>query len=155
MSLPELPTDPSTTFTTTGHARTVQGRTMVILPYAAPVGPSRGRRYRIETAYGPAFSRVILSIGGQAAMRPPDQIPLHDGEQLAISVRALPERPTQRIPADLRRALTTAELRLDGLDESAVRHLLSMVAEAHDPEIRAARVTAAVQAAQLMHGVQS
>jgi hypothetical protein len=155
MSLTELPTDPTATITTTGHSRILHGRPLLLLPYVAPVGACRGRKYRVEIAHGPACSRVVLSIGGQAAMRPPDRILLDDGEYLVLCLRALPPRTLQRVPADLDRALAAAGLDLDGFDVSRVRHLVSMVAEARDPVIRAARVGLAVEAARFMDGAGS
>lgn len=154
MSLPELPTD-TTTITMTGHARVVHGHTLIVVPYAAPTGPSRGRRFRVETDHAPPVFRVVLSLGGHAAMRPPDQIPLDDGEAVTLRLCALPAPPRQRIPADLSRALAEAGRGLDGLDESAVRHLLSMVTEARDPGIRAIRVTVAVAATDRMRKADS
>jgi hypothetical protein len=152
MSLPELPTD--TTVISTGHARTVAGQTLIVLPYAAPIGPSRGRRFHVETDDTAPVFRVVFSLGGHAAMRPPGPLPLRAGESVTLRLRASTARSRQRIPADLTRALAAVGLGLDGFDEAAVRHLLSMVTEARDPHIRAARVTAAVAAAEHMRKAQ-
>lgn len=149
MSLPELP---ATTVTVTGRVRTVARRTLIVLPFAAPTGPGRGRRFRIETGTTTPFFRVVLSVGGRAAMRPPDQVALWEGDSLTMRIRVCSARRTRRVPADLDRALAAAETGLDGLDESTVRHLLSMVTEARDPQIRATRITAAVAAAEQIRG---
>lgn len=143
--LPELPTG-AATMAVTGLARVVGGRTLVVLPFAAPVGPSRGRRFRVDTDNGAPVTRVVLRLGGRAALRPPDHAALGEGELVPMRLRALPARSRQRVPADLDKALAEAGLGLDGLDESTLRHLLSMVNEAHDPDIRATRIAAAVTA---------
>jgi hypothetical protein len=146
MPLPELTTDLRITVDMTGHARVVAGRVLVVLPYAAPIGAGRGRRYRVEGTNGRAVSCVVLSLDGQAALRPPESTPLVDGQPVTVRLRALPARRARCVPDDLRRALTAAGTSLDHLDDAAVRHLLLMTTEARDPAIRADRVRAAVDA---------
>jgi len=148
MAFPELPTDGNAPLTVTGHARSVRGRLLVVLPYAAPIGPSRGRFFRIETDHGKAVSLVVFSLAGQAALRPPDSTPLANGQPVTLRLRALPPRRSRRVPGDLERALTAAGLTLEQLDGPAAQHLLLMVTEARAPAIRAQRVRAAVEAAR-------
>lgn len=152
--LPELPAD-ATTVAVTGLARVIHGRILVMLPFAAPLGPNRGRRFRVETDDSPPVTRVVLCLGGRAALRPPGQAPLSEGEPMPMRLRALPQRGSQRVPADLDQALAKAGLGLDGLAESTLRHLLSMVSEAHDPEIRATRIAAAVTATAAAQAAQA
>jgi hypothetical protein len=147
VSLPELTTDTWVTVEVTGQARTVSHCVLIMLPYAAPTGASRGRRYRIELHGGPAMARVVLSVHGQAALRPPDAMPLTDGQSVKLRLRALPNRRPRQIPGDLRWALEAAGTTLDQLGTPATQHLLLMVAEAAEPSIRAQRVRAAVEAA--------
>lgn len=148
MSLPELPTD--TDITVTGWVRNLNGRPIVILPYAAPTGPRRGRRFRVRGQYTAAVSRVVFSVGGQAALTAPTDAPMRAGELVTLRLHALPVRPKQRVPDDLRKALIQSGLDLNEFDESTVRHVLSMVAEAREPSIRSSRITAAVSAALSM-----
>ncbi|MGH4022429.1 MAG: hypothetical protein ACRDT0_24965 [Pseudonocardiaceae bacterium] len=97
---------------------------------------------------GLAVSRVVFSLGGQAALRPPSSIPLDHGQSVTLYLRALSPRRSRRFPDDLYQALTEAGTTLEHLDEPAAQHLLLMVTEARDPVIRAQRVHAAVEAAR-------
>jgi hypothetical protein len=146
MSLPELPT--GTIVATVGHTRSIAGRRLLVLPYAAPTGPHRGRRFRVETDGCASVFRVVFSVGGNAALRPPDDLVSGDGEPVRLRLRASATRTRLRVPTDLAEALADAGHGLDGLEEPAVRHLISMVSEAHDPEIRIARIRAAVTAVE-------
>jgi hypothetical protein len=142
-----LTADSQVTVEVTGQARAVSGCVLIILPYAAPTGASRGRRYRVELRGGPTMTRVVLSVHGQAALRPPGARPLTDGQPVKLRLRALPNRRPRQIPGDLRRALEAAGTTLDHLGTPAAQHLLLMVTETSEPSIRAQRVRAAVQAA--------
>lgn len=154
MSLPELPSDIHTTTTVTGYVQTVNDRQLVVLPYAAPVSVSRGRRYRVTIDESLAVTRIVLSVRGQAVLRPPVLIPAKDGQATSVRLRALPARRPRRTPDDLRRALEDAGTTLNQLDEPAAQHLLLMITEAHDPAIRARRVQAAVEAALASDGLR-
>ena len=154
MPLPDLTTDTSVTTETIGRLRLVSGRLLVVLPYGAPVGKSRGRRYRADFDSGDVVSRVVLSVTGCAALRPPDSLQLSEDESVRLRLRALPTRRAHQVPEDLERHLAAADASLDDVDEADIQHLLLMVAEAKDPAIRAERIRAAVDAARATSGVR-
>ncbi|MDA8369065.1 MAG: hypothetical protein M0026_04275 [Nocardiopsaceae bacterium] len=148
MSFPELPVDDQTTVEATGHVRFICERPLIVLSYAAPIDISRGHRYRVEADHSSAVSRVVFSLGGRAALRPPTSLPLNENQSVALRLRALPSRRSRRIPHDLSRALAEAGASLEHLNEPAAQHLLLMVTEARDPVIRAQRIQIAIEATQ-------
>ncbi|MGV9839134.1 hypothetical protein ACWDUL_33720 [Nocardia niigatensis] len=149
----DLPSDPGTYTEVTGRVVAVNGQLLVVLPFRVPTGANRGRRYRIEHD-GAAGSSVVYSFDGCAALSLPDRTPLTVNETVTFRVRALPQRRMPRVPTDLAAALSTAGVTLADLSEPEVRHLLSMVQEAHDPEseVRRARVSHAVNVARQASG---
>ena len=145
MSLPELTTDTWVTVEVTGQARTVSHCVLIMLPYAAPTGASRGRRYGSNCTADRRWHALCCPYGWRAT--PLDAMPLTDGQPVKLRLRALPDRRPRQIPGDLRWALEAAGTTLDHLGTPATQHLLLMVAEAAEPSIRAQRVRAAVEAA--------
>src|SRR2546430_17080908 len=47
----------------------IGGRQMMRLPYAAPIGPSRGKRYRVAVDGGRFSVRMVMNVAGQAVVR--------------------------------------------------------------------------------------
>lgn len=142
--LPELPAIP---VSTEGTLRRLHGRTVLVLDFAAPRGPHRGRRYRVEHHHGTGgCSRVVFNIDGRAALRPPPWAAQQTSGAVALRLRPLPDRRHHRIPADLQQALTAADLDLDHITEPELTQILEMIVEAGNDQLRADRITAAVAA---------
>jgi hypothetical protein len=141
--LPELPTS-TTPITTVGAVRELHGRRVVVLDYAAPRGPNRGRRFRVDSE--PATtgcSRVVFNVDGRAALRPP---PWTTNAEVTLRLRALPAPRAHRVPGDLRHALSVAGLDLDHITAPELEQMLEMIVEAHDGILRAARIDIVVAA---------
>ncbi|SUD49596.1 Uncharacterised protein [Nocardia otitidiscaviarum] len=142
--LPELPTTPITTI---GTVRSIGGATVIVLDYAAPRGPRRGCRYRVDPIDAEpgttGCTRVVFHLDGRAALRPP---PWAQQREVGLRLRALPDRRAHQIPRDLAAALETAAVTIDHLTDADLTQMVEMVIEAHDPAVRAARITAVVTA---------
>ncbi len=123
----------------------ISGQRLLLLPMRAPVGPFRGRRYRVTDHNGHAHVRLVLVVSGRAALRAPAGLPAA-ARSVTVTIEAL--RPTRRrgLPCDLSTALASAGADLDQLTEAARDQLLQMVGESSTIEIRAARIQAAVDA---------
>ncbi|MFE9328550.1 hypothetical protein ACIHDR_47125 [Nocardia sp. NPDC052278] len=142
--LPELPAIP---VSTEGSLRWLHGRTVVVLDFAAPRGPHRGRRYRVEHHHGASgCSRVVFNIDGRAALRPPPWAAQQTSGTVKLRLRPLPGRRHHRIPPDLQQALTAADLDLDHITEPELTQILEMIVEAADEQVRADRINVAVHA---------
>lgn len=142
--LPELPAIP---VSTEGCLRRLHGRTVVVLDYAAPRGPHRGRRYRVEHHHGTnGCSRVVFNIDGRAALRPPPWAAQQTDGAVKLRLRPLPQRRHHRVPPDLQWALTAADLDLDHVTEPELTQILEMIVEAADGQVRADRITVALHA---------
>lgn len=144
MSLNQLPTDPGQSITVMGQVQQVAGRTLLVLPIAAPVGRSRGHRIRVAIGDRPASTRLALVVAGQLALRldKPEEATLG----VPVTVRTVPRRHLRRIPRDLAAALAEEELDLCDLPGHEADQLLLLVKESASPGVRAARITAAVAA---------
>jgi hypothetical protein len=129
----------------------VAGRRLLVLPFAAPVGRSRGRRYEVRLGDGPVRARVVLNVGGRAALVPPPEVDL-SATDIDVQVRALRPQRRRSVPADLRQALSEHGLSLAAVPEAEQVQLLLMIGESATPEVRAARLRAAVQAASAWSG---
>ncbi|MGN2636438.1 hypothetical protein ACTD5D_09650 [Nocardia takedensis] len=142
--LPELPAIP---VSTEGTLRRLHDRIVVVLDFAAPRGPHRGRRYRVEhhNEVG-GCSRVVFNLDGRAALRPPPWAEQQTSGAVTLRLRPLPDRRHHRTPADLQQALAAADLELDHITEPELTQILEMIVEAGNDQVRTARVTAAVAA---------
>jgi len=142
--LPELPAIP---VYTEGCLRRLSGHAVVVLDFAAPRGPHRGRRFRVENHHGTSgCSRVVFNIDGHAALRPPPWAAQQTSGPVKLRLRPLPDRRHHRVPPDLQRALTTADLVLDHITEPELNQILEMIVEAADEQVRADRITVALHA---------
>ncbi|WP_067859848.1 hypothetical protein [Nocardia shimofusensis] len=140
--LPELPAIP---VSTEGTLRRLPGRTVVVLDFAAPRGPHRGRRYRVEHHHGPGgCSRVVFNIDGRAALRPPPWAAQQTSGAVKLRLRPLPDRRHHRIPPDLQQALAAADLDLDHITEPELAQILEMIVESGNEQVRADRIAVAV-----------
>lgn len=144
--LPPLTEDPEEA--SCGHARVRRPGErwlLLLLPFAAPTGRSRGCRYRVAVGCAPPRARVVLSVAGQAAVRAE---PAEVGGCNSVPVRVQALRPwrARRLPADLATALAREHLSLSVLPDQEVHQLLLMIGESADTRVRAARIRAAVAA---------
>lgn len=143
---PEMPSHLDTEVAASARLTSVRGQRMLLLPFTAPIGRSRGRRFRISLDGRRARTAVVLAVGGQAAVKAPAELGSHD-RTVPVRITALAPRRRRRVPADLEQALARAGASLENLTEAQVEQLLLMVTESSSGQIRAQRVTAAVQAA--------
>jgi hypothetical protein len=122
--------------------RDIGGRPLLILPFAAPIGSSRGRRFLVGIGDGPPRRQVVLSVGGHAALVPPVNLPAA-ATTIDVQLRPLPARRRPRIPADLRELLAACGLVVEEVPEAELTQLVHMVNESATPGVRAARLEAA------------
>ncbi|MFD4356759.1 hypothetical protein ACFWPX_29705 [Nocardia sp. NPDC058518] len=142
--LPDLPTTP---VSTGGAVRRLHGRTVLVLDFAAPRGPHRGRRFRVEDDHGTTgCSRVVFNLDGRAALRLPPWAARQTSGLVRLRLRPLPDRRNHRVPADLDRALTAADLDLAHITGPELTQMLEMIIEAGDAAVRADRITVVVRA---------
>lgn len=142
-----LPVDSERWCCTTAAVTQVGGHRLLVLPVAAPVGVSRGRRYLVVIGDdGAPHQRVVLSVAGRAAVVPPDDLPT-TVTQVTLRLRALPPRRRPRVPADLRDLLAADGLRVNAVPEPERTQLIRMINESATPQVRAARLDAARQIA--------
>lgn len=144
--LPPLPTDPRRAVSANAHLTEVAGHDVLLLPFSAPTGPYRGRRYRVSIAGGTAESRALLNVDGRAALAGRKVSTAAGGRSLRVHLRALPARRPRRVPADLHEALQRHGLVPDRLAAHELDQILLMVGESSNPSVRAARIRAAVVA---------
>lgn len=130
---------------------TIHGRPMLLFPLAAPVGRSRGRRYRVRVGDTPATVRVVFPIGAQAAVRVPKSLHVND-EMVTVTVAALPRAAAPEMPADLAAAMHESGTSLGHLTAAQRDQILLMVDEATTTAIRGQRIAAAVAAARAASG---
>jgi len=142
--LPSLSSDPDSWSATRGVVVEIADHRILLLPFAAPTGPSRGRRYELLWGDGRRTHAVVLSLDGRAAVAPPAGLACGSGDGVEVRLRPLRERRAHLEPADVRDRLAA-----DGLSPAAVptgewAHMLAMVRESSTPAVRAARIDAAV-----------
>lgn len=144
--LPPLPTDQRRAVSTIAYLTEVGGTTLLLLPFKAPTGPHRGRRYRVGIAGRPAQARVVLNIDGRAALAGELAPAGAGGRSVPVHLRALPTRRPRRVPADLHEALQSHGLVPDQLAANELDQILLMVGESSNRAVRAARIRAVVVA---------
>lgn len=150
--LPPLTEDPEEA--SCGHARVRRSGErwlLLLLPFAAPAGRSRGCRYRVALGCAPPRVRVVLSVAGQAAVRV-EPAEVGGCDSVPVRVQALRPRRARRVPADLAAALAEDHLSLSALPDHEMHQLLLMIGESTDPPVRAARIRAAVAAVRARGG---
>ncbi|MFK0179624.1 hypothetical protein ACIQVR_27060 [Streptomyces xanthochromogenes] len=121
----------------------VGGRGFLLLPCHGPVG-QRGARLRVTFPDDASKTVVAYALRGQAAV--PYVTVSDEVTGIAVSIQGVRDRAPRSLPQDLADALERA-----GLDWAAVpgheqAQILHLVTEAHAPEVRAGRITAAVDA---------
>lgn len=129
----------------TASVTSIAGRRLLILPFAAPVGASRGKRFTVVVgAEGVARQRTVLSVRGRAALALPDDLDLSVTE-VTVRLRPLRRMRQRRVPSDLTALLREGGLSFDAVPEPERTQLIHMINESTTPAVRAARIEAAVQ----------
>jgi hypothetical protein len=146
-SPPPLTTDATGWQEATAVVTVVDTRRLLMLPYAAPVGRSRGARYLVGIDDAPARPCVVLSVNGYAAIIPPAGADLPE-RHARVRLRALGARHSRRVPHELRVALAERGLDLGLVPDHEREQLILMINESATQGVRRARVEAAVQAVQ-------
>jgi hypothetical protein len=142
-----LPDLPSTPVTTVGSIHRLHSRSVLVLDFAAPRGPHRGRRFRIDSdPVTTGCSRVVFNLDGRAALRPPPWAREQTSGEVRLRLRPLPDRRAHRVPDDLHHALTAADLDLAHITDPELIQMLEMIVEAGDAELRTDRITVVVRA---------
>ncbi len=124
----------------------IAGRRLLLIPFAAPVGSSRGRRFVVRLG-GESVShqRTVLSVKGQAAIVLPIDLPA-DTPEVEISLRPVRDARPPSVPTDFAAALAAEDLELTALPEPVRVQLLHMINESATADVRIDRVAAAVAA---------
>lgn len=143
--LPALSTDSTVWTETVAAVETVAGRRLLVLPYAAPIGSSRGRRFLVRLDGEPrATLRIVMSLRGAATLGAPDD--LSDScRSVGVAIRALPHSRSRRLPRDLADRIAELGLTVDEAPEAELQQLVVMVNESATQEVRQARLADALQ----------
>jgi GGDEF domain-containing protein len=115
---------------------------LLLLPFRGPEG-QRGRAYRVTMPQSRPLTQVVMSVHGRAALS--EASPGGPGE-VPVILQALRPVAPRRLPGDLAAALKKSGLSWDVLPEHEQVQLLHLIRESAGPEIRKARVTAALAA---------
>jgi hypothetical protein len=151
-SLPPLVAEPDRWCLTMAEVRELSGRRMVMLPFTAPVGHLRGRRYRIAVGQGPSRLRLIFNVGGQAVIRV-NTSELFNSEAIEVRIQSISKRQRRHIPADFAHALQDQGVSIGVLVDHEREQILNMIGESSTAEVRTGRIEAAVQAVVARKGV--
>ncbi|MEU4378490.1 hypothetical protein [Micromonospora echinofusca] len=138
-SYPVLPSDPGQAIVTEGRVSDVRGRLVLVLPFSAPVGRSRGVRYRTELDGRPPQTRVVISSDGRAILL--DRVVASIALDTVVPVRLSPlaARGDLHLPRDLVEEAHDAALDLGGVPDHELALIITMLREASTPQIRQAR----------------
>lgn len=128
------------------EVRSIASETFLVLPYHAPVGASRGRKFRIALDGGRPRRVVVFSVRGRAAVRAPQGHGLKQGEHVRLRVGGTERSRRNDLPPDLAAAMEEAGASATGFPANELTQLLLMINESSAPEVRSARVAAAVSA---------
>ncbi|OLT36361.1 hypothetical protein BJF79_31295 [Actinomadura sp. CNU-125] len=136
----------------------VGGRSMLALPCAGPDG-LRGTRLRVTFPDGATRAVVAVSLHGQAAIshktvnveRPGIQGRNRRGRDpqemgIPLTLRPIRPRSPRGVPNDLAAALERADLDWSALPTHEQNQMLHLITESATDDIRAARITAAIDA---------
>jgi hypothetical protein len=130
------------------HAQARQVRrgpsNLLLLPFAAPVGKSRGRRFRIKIGDAKPRTRVVVALAGQAAVILPE-VEAREGV-VDVAIAQISTHRLTNLPSDAREALEANGVQPDDLSPHELTQLIVMVTESATPEIRTSRIQAAVEA---------
>jgi hypothetical protein len=140
-----LPANQDTTLELVGRVRTLSGQKLLVLPIRPPLGRSRGHRIEVGIRDDSPAVRVALVFDGRLAVRL-DGDGWIDDEDVPARVRAVRSRRRRTVPADLEAALRADGLDIAVLPSHELDQLLLLVTESAAPDIREARVLAAVAA---------
>jgi len=113
----------------------------LLLPCNGPEG-LRGRRFRVTRVGADTTTEVVVSLDGQAAL--PSSHRDHDAA-VAVVLRSMRDPRRQRMPLDLAARLAEADLDWSALPPPEQAQMLLLIRESADADIRAARITAAVE----------
>ncbi|KOU43567.1 hypothetical protein [Streptomyces sp. WM6378] len=124
-------------------------RGFLLLPCHGPTG-QRGARLRVTFPTGTSKTVVAYALRGQAAV--PHATVTDEVTGIALSVQGVRDRAPRSLPRDLADALERAGLDWTTVPEHEQAQILHLVTEAGAPEIRASRITAAVDAVAARKG---
>ncbi|MEO3756073.1 GGDEF domain-containing protein [Streptomyces sp. B6B3] len=124
------------------------GRTALLLPCAGPAG-LRGRRVRVSYPEVGARTEVVVALNGQAAI-PAVAQPEPTGP-LPLALRAIRPPAVRGVPGDLAAALERAGLDWAVLPAHEQTQMLHLITESATETIRAARITAVIDAVATHH----
>lgn len=143
--LPALPTDTTTWTNAEASVETVAGQRLLILPFAAPIGSSRGRRFLVRLDdEASATQRIVMSLRRAATLSAPDGLP-SKCRTVGVAIRALPQTRSRRLPQDLADRIAELGLTVEEAPEVELQQLVVMVNESATQEVRRARLAAALQ----------
>ncbi|MBM2620554.1 hypothetical protein JIG36_34140 [Actinoplanes sp. LDG1-06] len=154
-SYPVLPSDPGQAITTEGRVADVRGRAVLLLPFTAPVGRSRGVRYRTELDGGPPQTRVVISSDGRAILLDRAVASVASGTVLSVRLKPLAARGDLHLPRDLVEEAHDAALDLTGVPDHELALIITMLREASTPQIRQARKQHVLASLQPVSGEQT
>lgn len=119
------------------------GRPVLLLPCTGPAG-LRGRRFRVTYPHLGARTEVVVSMRGQAAV----PVALSDIADTGVPVTLRPIRAAaaRSVPDDLAAALDRQSLDWAVLPAHEQAQMLHLITESATPDIRAARITAVIDA---------
>ncbi|WP_017239002.1 hypothetical protein [Streptomyces sp. SS] len=127
----------------------IGGRDFLLLPCRGPVG-QRGAQLRVTFPTGSSKTVVAYALRGQAAV---PYAALTDGVTgVPLTVRGVRDRTPRSVPEDLAAALERTGLDWSSVPAHEQAQILHLITEAGTEEIRAGRVTAAVDAVAARKG---
>ncbi|MEU0741169.1 GGDEF domain-containing protein [Streptomyces sp. NPDC006134] len=148
LALLPLPTGPDTLHVVARPGR-LGGRGFLLLPCRGPAG-QRGAQLRVTFPTDTAKTVVAYALHGQAA------VPYAAGTEgvtgVPLVLQAVRDRRPRSMPEDLADALERAGLDWTTVPSHEQAQILHLVTEAGTPEVRAGRITAAVDAVATRKG---
>lgn len=121
------------------------GRSLLVLPVAAPIGRSRGQLYRISIGGSLPRPRVLFSLGGRAALALPEELGFL-ADEIDVRLQPVSHSHPEQLPAELGERLRDLGLDAAALPEHELHQLVLMIRESSSKEVRDARIAAAVAA---------
>ncbi|MCX4740842.1 hypothetical protein [Streptomyces antibioticus] len=125
------------------------GRDFLLLPCRGPVG-QRGTRLRVTFPTGSVRTVVAYALRGQAAV--PYAAVVDGVSGVPLIVQGVRDRTPRSVPEDLAAALERAGLDWGAVPAHEQTQILHLITEAGTEEIRAGRITAAVDAVAARKG---
>lgn len=128
-----------------GKFARIGSQTLLMLPFAASIGRSRGRRYRVIIGRERPTTRILLNVGGQAALIMPADLEDRN-ECREVRIKAVHQKVERPLPGDFAVELARHGADIDALPPHERQQMLLMIAESTSKEVRALRIQAAVAA---------